>query len=292
MTGTTVGLLHPGEMGAAIGRCLADRGHTVLWVSQGRGPATARRAAAAGLTDAGTLAALLGRAGVVLSVCPPHAARAVAESVTTSPGGFGGLFVDANAIAPRTARAVASLVTSPGAAFADGGIVGQPPEPGSPNGPRLYLAGEGAAAAAALFDGTPVRTELVDGGIGAASAVKMAYAAWTKGTAALLLTARALGRAERVEGMLLAEWGLSQPGLARRAEDAAQAAAAKGWRWDAEMTEIATAMADAGLPGGFHLAAAQVFRECPRADPAALAESAPGDVVELVLEALTGEHLA
>jgi 3-hydroxyisobutyrate dehydrogenase-like beta-hydroxyacid dehydrogenase len=290
MTGRTIGLLHPGEMGAAIGHCLVEQGHTVPWVAAGRSPATAARAKVAGLTDAGSLAELLGRAEVVLSVCPPQVAQAVAEEVAKS--GFGGLFVDANAIAPRTVRAVAATVTKPGAAFVDGGIIGLPPQPGTGHGPRLYLAGEGAAQVAALFAGTPVSTELVDGGVGAASAVKMAYAAWTKGTSALLLAARALARAERVEGTLLAEWGLSQPELARRVEHAANAAASKGWRWDPEMTEIAVAMADAGLPDGFHTAAAEVYRCSPRADPAALAESAPGDVVELVLEALTGEHLS
>ena len=285
---TTIGLLHPGEMGAALGRCLAEQGHTVLWVSQGRSPATARRAEAAGLTDAGSLSALLEQAEVILSVCPPQAAQAVAKSVA----GFSGLFVDGNAIAPRTVRTVAATVTEPGATFVDGGIIGNPPQPGSDHGPRLYLAGQAAARVAALFDGTPVATELVDGGVGAASAVKMAYSAWTKGTAALLLAARALARSEQVEGTLLAEWGLSQPDLARRTEQAAMSAASKGWRWDPEMTEIATAMADAGLPDSFHRAAAEVYRCSPSADPAALAESAPGDVVELVLEALTGEHLA
>jgi 3-hydroxyisobutyrate dehydrogenase-like beta-hydroxyacid dehydrogenase len=292
MTGTTIGLLHPGEMGAAIGRGLVEQGHTVLWVSQDRSPATAARAGAAGLTDAGSLTALTERSDVILSICPPQAAQAVAESVAKSPGGFGGRYVDANAIAPQTARAVAAVMARPGVTFTDGGIIGLPPEPGSPGAPRLYLSGEGAAEVAALFDGTPVRTDVVEGGVGAASAVKMAYAAWTKGTAALLLAARALARAERVEGTLLAEWGLSQPGLGRRAESAAESATVKGWRWDAEMTEIATAMADVGLPEGFHQAAAQVFRCAPTADPAALAESAPGDVVELVLEALTGGHLA
>jgi 3-hydroxyisobutyrate dehydrogenase-like beta-hydroxyacid dehydrogenase len=289
---TTIGLLHPGEMGAALGRGLVDQGHTVLWVSPGRGPATAERAAAAGLTDAGTLNTLVEQAQVILSVCPPRAAQAVAESVAQSPDGFGGVFVDANAIAPSTVRAVAATVTGKGATFVDGGIIGSPPEPGSDHSPRLYLAGAGAAGVAALFDGTPVGTELVDGGVGAASAVKMAYAAYTKGTAALVLAARALARSEQVEGTLLAEWGLSQPELTRRTESAARSAASKGWRWDHEMVEIATAMADAGLPDGFHLAAAEVYRCSPRADPAALAESAPGDVVELVLEALTGEHLA
>src|SRR6201996_4368290 len=107
MPGTTIGLLHPGEMGAAIGRCLVEQGHTVLWLPQGRGPATAHRAAAAGLTEAASLADLTGRAEVIFSVCPPQAARAVAESVIETPGGFRGRFVDANAIAPQTVRTLA-----------------------------------------------------------------------------------------------------------------------------------------------------------------------------------------
>jgi 3-hydroxyisobutyrate dehydrogenase-like beta-hydroxyacid dehydrogenase len=289
MTGRTIGLLHPGEMGAAIGHSLVEQGHTVLWVPQGRGTATAHRAAAAGLTEAASLDDLAGRSEVVLSVCPPHAARAVAEAVTGA--GFGGRYVDANAIAPQTVRALAEVVTKAGAGFTDGGIIGLPPKPGSADGPGFYLSGDGAAQVVALFDGTPVRAEMVDGGVGAASAVKLAYAAWTKGSAALLLAARALARAERVEGTLMAEWGVSQPALGQRAEAAARSAATKGWRWDAEMTEIATAMAGAGLPDGFHKAAAEIFRCAPTADPAALSEIAPGDVMELVLEALTGEHL-
>jgi Domain of unknown function (DUF1932) len=90
--------------------------------------------------------------------------------------------------------------------------------------------------------------------------VKMAYASWTKGSAALLLAARALARAEGVEEALLAEWGISQPGLAERSAGSARAAAAKGWRWVAEMEEIAETMAAAGLPDGFHHAAAEVYR--------------------------------
>ena len=102
------------------------------------------------------------------------------------------------------------------------------------------------------------------GSVGAASAVKMAYASWTKGSAALLLAARALARAEGVEETLLAEWGISQPGLEERSARAAGSAAAKGWRWIAEMEEIAATMAAAGLPGGFHQAAAEIYRRFPR----------------------------
>ena len=105
------------------------------------------------------------------------------------------------------------------------------------------------------------------GVVGAASAVKMAYASWTKGSAAaLLLAARALARAEGVEETLLAEWGISQPGLEERSARAAGSAAAKGWRWIAEMEEIAATMAAAGLPEGFHQAAAEVYRRFPPAD--------------------------
>jgi len=297
MSEAIVGLLHPGEMGAAIGRCLTTRGHTVLWASQGRGPATAERAAAAGLTDVGTVAELTGRAGIIFSVCPPHAALEVARSVA----GFSGLFVDANAIAPETTRSVAAVLSAGGTGaagtgatrFADGGIIGPPPQPGADpaarNGTRLYLAGESAAEVAALFAGTPVGAQVVNGGIGAASAVKVAYAAWTKGSAALLLAARSLAHQERVEGTLLEEWALSQPELVRRLQHAARSAVAKGWRWEAEMTEIAAAMAAAGLPDGFHLAAAEIFGRSPRREPAALAGTAPGDLVELVIEALP-EH--
>lgn len=49
MGDTVIGLLHPGEMGAAVAACLTARGHGVRWVSDGRGPATAARAAQAGL---------------------------------------------------------------------------------------------------------------------------------------------------------------------------------------------------------------------------------------------------
>jgi 3-hydroxyisobutyrate dehydrogenase-like beta-hydroxyacid dehydrogenase len=271
---TTIGILHPGEMGAAVGQCLAGGGYEVLWVPQGRSPATAARARAAGLTGAADLADLVRRADVIMSVCPPHGALDIARQVARA--GFGGLYLDANAIAPATAREVAGIVEGRtveggGATFVDGGIIGTPPvEPGFI---RLFLSGAKAEVIRALFDGTPVTTHLVERGaagagrpageVGAASAVKMAYASWTKGSAAMLLAARALARAEGVEDALLAEWEQSQPGLVKRWDRAATAAAKKGWRWVAEMEEIAASMAADGLPAGFHQAAAQIYRDPP-----------------------------
>ena len=258
-----MGLLHPGEMGAAVGQCLAAAGHRVLWVPSGRSPASAARAEAAGLTAVAAkgLAGLVREDDVIVSVCPPHAALDVARQVT----GFGGVYVDANAVSPGTAREIARIVEAGGASYVDGGIIGTPPV--AAGFIRLYLSGARAGEVQRLFAGGDVDARVIalgaeSGGdaLVAASAVKMAYASWTKGSAALLLAARGLARAEGVEEALLTEWGTSQPGLAERSARAAGSAAAKGWRWVAEMKEIALAMAEAGLPDGFHQAAAEVYR--------------------------------
>ena len=272
MSETLIGLLHPGEMGAAVAACLTGRGYQVLWVPAGRGPATRARAAGAGLADAGTITALAAQAGIILSVCPPHAALEVARAVAAA--GFTGTYVDANAISPGTAHQVRSIAEAGGARYVDGGIIGRPPSSGpaeeaSRGGTRLYLAagpeggnGDGPAAqVAALFQGTALTPVILrNENPAGASALKMAYAAWTKGSAALLLAARALAQAEGVADSLLAEWSLSQPGLESRSLGAARSAAAKGWRWVGEMDEIAASMTSDGLPGGFHQAAAEVFR--------------------------------
>src|SRR5438105_1309753 len=148
MSSTTIGLVHPGEMGAALGAALRAVGHDVTWASAGRSDATSERAREADLP-------------------------------------------------------------------------------------------------------------------GDASALKMVYAGWTKGTAALLLALRAVARADRVEDALLREWNESLPDLAARLASAEQSAAKKGWRWVGEMEEIAATFEAAGQPPGFHRAAAEVFREFP-----------------------------
>ena len=258
----TIGLLHPGEMGAAVGRCLAGAGHAVLWVPAGRGAATRERASAAGLTGCG-----MARSRPFGCHRCRSARRTRPWTVARQVAGFGGLYVDANAVSPATAREVAAIVEAGGAGYVDGGIIGPPPV--APGLTRLYLSGPRAAEVQALFGGTDVDARVVPPP-GTASAVKMAYASWTKGSAALLLAARALARAEGVEPVLLEEWGISQPGLEKRSDGAARSAAAKGWRWVGEMEEIAAAMAAAGLPEGFHQAAAEMYGVYPRGRP-------PGD---------------
>jgi hypothetical protein len=234
-----VGLLHPGEMGAAVGRCLQANRHDVLWASDGRSAAT--RARAETFRDVGTVTALAAEAELILSVCPPHAALDVAREVE----GFDGVYVDANAISPMRAKEVATIQPR----FVDGGILGGPPdEPGT----TLYLSGSGAASVAVLFVGTNLEPRVVAD----ASAIKMAYAAWSKGSAAMLLAIRDVARHFGVEE----EWELAAPELAKRLPRAEHAAATKGWRWSGEMEEIADTFTAAGQPDGFHRSAARIYR--------------------------------
>jgi 3-hydroxyisobutyrate dehydrogenase-like beta-hydroxyacid dehydrogenase len=247
---TVVGVLHPGEMGAAVAGALRERGETLLWASAGRSATTAERAGAAGLEDAGDIAEVCRRCEILLSICPPHAAVEVARAAR----GFSGIYVDANAIAPATARAIAKLQPR----LVDGGIVGPPPS--RPGTTRLYLSGEEGERIATLFAGTNLDARALSGEPGAASALKAAYAGWTKGSAALLLTMRELARAEGVEDALLEEWRLSIPELEEHVAGAERSAGHKGWRWIGEMEEIAHSMDVHDLPTGFHEAAAEVFR--------------------------------
>ena len=247
-----LGLLHPGEMGVTIGAALVESGHAVHWLRTGRSAETTGRSQASGFRPHESLSSLLAEVQGVISVCPPHAAVGVARAVAAE--GFPGIFADANAVAPATARQIALIA---GAGYVDGGIVGPPAR--SPGTTRLYLSGPGAANVAAWFNRGFVEAVVLGEGLAEASALKMCYAAYTKGSGALILAIRALAEHEGVTAGLLAEWSRSQPGLPERSQRAAAATAPKAWRFVGEMREIAAAFADAGLPDGFHAAAGEVY---------------------------------
>lgn len=253
---TTIGLVAPGGMGAAVAAAITDPGARLAWASHGRSDETRRRAADAGIDDVGDLPDLVAASDVLLSICPSHAAAEVAEEVAAH--GFRGCYVDANAVSPATTRSIDATVARGGAAYVDGGIIGGPPRGSGTT--RLYLAGDDAPGIAALFADGPLEAIVLDGDVPAASALKMAFAGWTKGSAALLLAVRALAAVEGVEHDLLAEWARSLPDLDARSERAAASGARKGWRWVGEMDEIATSLDAAGLPAAFHEAAGEVYR--------------------------------
>jgi 3-hydroxyisobutyrate dehydrogenase-like beta-hydroxyacid dehydrogenase len=238
-----------------------------------------RRWPAAGLEDVKTLAPLVSASQVILSICPPHAAVDLARLVMGH--AFPGIYVDANAVSPATGHEIARIVTDAGATFVDGGIIGPPPR--NPGTTRLYLSGAEAAGVARLFATGPLEAIAIDGGPGAASALKMAYAAYTKGTSALLMGIRALAAQAGVDGPLQEEWARSQPGLGSRSEKAARDSARKAWRFTGEMAEIAATFEDAGLPGGFFTAAGEIYDRL-----AAYKDASEPPSLEEVLQALRG----
>lgn len=250
-----VALLHPGSMGATIGAALVSTGHTVLWSGDGRSRASHIRADAAGLVDAGSLAFLLPTVDTVLSVCPPDAAIIVARQVSELGGAK--RYIDANAIAPETAREIADIISFGGGTYVDGGIIGPPAHTAGTT--RLYVSGDEAELVASAFDGSLVEAIATTGGTGGASALKLCYAGWTKGSAALLLTMRSAAEAAGVADALMAEWDRSQPGLTKRSEGTAAGAAPKAWRWVGEMEEIAAFLESEHLPNGSFVAAAELY---------------------------------
>ena len=283
MASSTIGLLHPGDMGSMVGASARANGLRVLWASEGRSPQTLERAAAAGLEDMKGLAPVVAASQVVLSVCPPHAAVELAREVAAQ--GFSGIYVDGNAVSPQTGREIGRIVEKGGATFVDGGIIGPPPRKRGTT--RLYLSGEQAGAIARLFEQGPLEAIAIDGGPGAASALKMAYAAYTKGTSALLIAIRALAMQAGVDKALLDEWGLSQPGVGARSEGAARDNARKAWRFTGEMAEIAATLESVNLPGGFFHAAGEIYERLAKYKDAAGTPSAE----EVIRAALQGKRV-
>jgi 3-hydroxyisobutyrate dehydrogenase-like beta-hydroxyacid dehydrogenase len=244
---TTIGLINPGQMGASIGA--AVRKATVIWSGNGRSDATHQRAEDAGLTDCGSLESLVDRADMVLSVCPPHDAESVAASITGL--GFKGLYADCNAISPDKTRRISSHFER----FVDGGIIGGPAWHAE-NGTRLYLSGPEASAVAELFTDSPLHTNVISNEIGAASAIKMVFAAYTKGSTALLTAILGVAEKEGVRHQLEEQWGEA---FTSQTHQRVTANSAKAWRFAGEMQEIASTFGAAGMPAGFHEAAAEVF---------------------------------
>jgi 3-hydroxyisobutyrate dehydrogenase-like beta-hydroxyacid dehydrogenase len=233
-----VGLLFPGEMGAAVGS--AVRGD-VVWASEGRSDATRGRAAA--FEDVGSVAELVRVSEIVLSICPPAIAEEVAEQVFGL--GFDGIYVEANAISPERMRRIAAL----GSRVVDGSIIGA-------KGISLYLAGDHAQEVAGLFTDDEVRPIDLQAEVGAASALKMAFGGWNKIGIALTAQAHEIARAYGV-----ADW-LDEEDVPA---DRLQWVAYRAWRWAPEMEEVAATCRELGLPDGIALGAAEAYRELSRA---------------------------
>jgi 3-hydroxyisobutyrate dehydrogenase-like beta-hydroxyacid dehydrogenase len=256
MTGLEVGFLHPGEMGISLAVSTQESGHAVYWVSEGRSDKTRDRAEKFNLQDVGTLHQLCEICSVIISVCPPHAAEEVALNVSDC--SYTGLYIDANAISPQRAKRIGSRMERSGARFVDGGIIGGPAwEKGKT---RLYLSGPEADQVAACFSSGALDTIILGDEIGRASALKMCYAANTKGTTALLCAIVALAESLGVRAELHDVWSQRGSDFAEQTNARVTRVTRKAWRFEGEMGEIADTFESAGLPSEFHRAAENIYR--------------------------------
>jgi len=256
MSQTFIGILHPGAMGISVAATMMNSGYEVLWTSDGRSAETQQRATQHDLMDVGTLRKLCQQCRTIVSVCPPHAAEDVADSVIET--GFEGLYLDANAIAPQKALRIGEKMKAANVDFVDGGIIGGPAwETGKT---WLYLSGERAGEAAKLFDAGPLETEVIAPEVGKASALKMCFAANTKGATALLCLVMAAAEHLGVRADLERQWSRYDKQYTQQVQNRVQRVTQKAWRFAGEMDEMVTTFEGGNLPGGFHAAAADVYR--------------------------------
>lgn len=232
-----IAIIAPGQMGAAVGKRLSENGLRVVTSLEGRSRDSVARAAASSMVAVSPDE--LAAADILLSIVPPGAAEAIAHHLAPvlARAPKKPVYVDCNAVSPRTVGAIAAIVETTGTPFVDAGIIGGPPKPGGA-GPVFYLSGEKAGAVTALEE-FGLDCKVLDGPIGAASALKMSYGGITKGLTALasamILAATHWGTADT----LRRELGDSQPMLLAWFERQIPSMFGKAYRWVAEMEEIA-----------------------------------------------------
>ena len=252
---TKIGILHPGEMGISIAASATNSGHRAYWVSQSRSIKTRGRAEEHGLVETESILELCEICDIIICVCPPHAAEEVAMLVVG--GKFQGTYVDMNAISPQRAVRIENMMREHNLHFIDGSIIGGPAW--KPGETVLYLSGKNANVIASCFKNGPVATKIIGEEVGKASALKMCYAAYSKGSTALLSAVLATAESLGVREELYQQWDLDDPAFSGRANRRVVGAAIKAWRFEGEMQEIESTFQAAGLPGGFHEAAAGVY---------------------------------
>jgi L-threonate 2-dehydrogenase len=233
----TVAIIAQGAMGSGVGRRLVERGLSVTTSLAGRSEASAKRARAAGMTAASEEE--VARSDFFLSIVPPADALTLAEKMAAliARSNRKPIYIDCNAVNPPTKNKIARVIAACGSPFVDGGIIGAPPAQGY-DGPAIYASGPDAARFAPLGSfGLDVR--VMEGPIGAASALKMSYAGITKGLTALASAMLLAASREGAADALKAELARSQPALLTWFKRSVPNMFPKAYRFVGEMEEIA-----------------------------------------------------
>lgn len=270
--GITVGIISPGDMGHVVSRVLIDHGLRVVSCLAERSQRTQRLAAKAGVTDLLSYAELVEQADLILSILVPAQAVKAAQRVAEATTQADVLYVDCNAVAPRTVKKIDRIIKNVGGNFLDASIIGPPPR--SDESTRFYASGPNVGQLSILNQyGLEIRP--LGQEIGQASAIKMCYAALTKGLTALcaelLTAAETLG----VSADLAEEFELSQTALYQRMQKGLPSLPSKSRRWIGEMEEIAVTFADVGLTPNILAGAADIFRFISQTELANLSPEQP-----------------
>jgi 3-hydroxyisobutyrate dehydrogenase-like beta-hydroxyacid dehydrogenase len=255
-----VAIIGAGEMGAAVGRRLRDRGARVLTSLAGRSPASIERVRDAGLEIVHNDYVLVAAADFVLSIVPPGVAAEVAAR-------FAGplaravvkpLYVECNAVSPDTTKQIEKMLAHTGCTFVDAGIIGGPPPADSDRGPRFYASGESADRLTELRR-FGLDIAVLDGPVGAASALKLAYAGVTKGLIALGAATAAAAVRHGLTEALRAELARTQPNLLAMFDRFIPSMFPKAYRWVAEMEQIAEFLGGEAEGSAIYSGAARLY---------------------------------
>ena len=209
----TIGIMSIGEMGFHWAKLLKSYGVEVLTYDQDRGEVSRKRGENAGVTSVASMAELVRRAELIVSIVVPSAAKRVAANVARAVKKTGRkdlLFLDANAISPMTADAIAKVLNPAGINFVDGCIIGSAAKMGK--GTIVYVSGPEASRIKAL-EPFSIPVKVLGPNTNQASAFKVVYAGLTKGLQGLfcelLMGARRFGLLDE----LRAQYEESFPGL-------------------------------------------------------------------------------
>jgi L-threonate 2-dehydrogenase len=259
----TVAIIGAGEMGAAVGQRMRETGARVLTTLDGRSPASVQRVKRARLEIVEEDDLLAREASFILSIVPPGQALEVAERfhapmmrATEKP-----TFIECNAVSPATVCRIADMLAPAGCNFVDAGIVGGPPISGRlDRGPRFYVSGPDAHLTAALIS-YGLDFVIIDGPVGAASALKMSYAGLTKGLIAI--GAAMIGGASRagLAAALCTELERSQPELLAILRTRMTTMFPKAYRWIAEMQQIGEFLGGPGNGSAIYEGAARLYEQ-------------------------------
>jgi len=251
-----IGLVGLGEMGAEIGRYFVKNGIEVISVYGERSKISQDRAIKYGIKDVLTIENVSQKSDIIISIIPPNRALETADQYSKYISKDGPIYCDLNAISTMTAKKIKALLDERNVNYVDGSIMGGPPKENY--SPRTYLSGE-MAKNLNFLSGKGVDIIILNGSDFQASAMKMVYAAITKGSKALVAGALIVAKRNNVYQELIDELEYSDEFFHGVALKLIPSIKHKAYRWIGEMNEISSTFKDSGLTGGFHSESENIY---------------------------------